>query len=421
MDTIFAEATPPGRGGVSVVRLSGPDSRAVAEVLVGTLSEPRHSYLRAIKDEGDLIDRALIIRFDAGKSFTGEDVVEMHLHGAPIIASRLSKALLKHGLRRADPGEFTRRAFLNGLMDLAEAEGLADLLSAETEAQRRLAMRVTEGELGKQVDSLRSKLIRAGALIEASIDFADEEVPDDVPAEVFDLVQDVSDEIDRMLFSYPATERLLHGYEVAIIGPPNAGKSTLINKIARRELALVSDIAGTTRDIIELHTDLRGLPVTFLDTAGLRESDDPVETLGISRATRRAEAADLRIHLSPEGLAVATVDEKDIVVRSKSDLGTGGGDGFAVSAESGEGIEELLDIIYDRLHISAAKSGLVGHKRQAEALERAKAGLAIRVGMAPEFMAEGIRHAAQSLAEMTGRIGAEDYLDEIFSSFCIGK
>lgn len=419
MDTIFAEATPPGRGGVSVVRLSGPQARSVLESLAGTVVQPRHAALRALRDGDDVIDRALVLWFEAGRSFTGEEVAELHLHGAPVIAMRLTQALLARGLRRAEAGEFSKRAFLNGCMDLAEAEGLADLLSAETEAQRRLAMRAAEGELGRKADELRAKLIRAGALVEASIDFADEEVPEDVPLEVFDLISDVRGDIQALLSSYPATERLRQGYEVAIIGPPNAGKSTLLNRIAQRDIALVSDIAGTTRDVIELRTDLRGLPVTFLDTAGLRDSDDPVETMGIARARQRATDADLRIHLSSDGTTTNADTPNDILVHSKADLTPG--HGTSISAVTGEGVAELLDLVYDLLRVRAADSGLVGHKRQAEALERAALDLNIDEKMLPEFLAESIRRAAQALAMMVGRIGAEDYLDEIFSSFCIGK
>ncbi|MTH78286.1 tRNA uridine-5-carboxymethylaminomethyl(34) synthesis GTPase MnmE [Paracoccus aestuariivivens] len=418
MDTIFAEATPPGRGGVSVVRVSGPDSRAYLESLAGPIPEARRSYLRALRDGDDLIDRSLVIRFDSGKSFTGEDVAEFHLHGAPVIANRLSAALLSFGARRAEAGEFTRRAFVNGVMDLSEAEGLADLLAAETEAQRKLAVKLTDGELGGRADALRSKLIRAGALIEASIDFADEEVPEDVPAEVFALVADVRTEVVSMLSSYPATERLRQGYEVAIIGPPNAGKSTLINRIAQRELALVSDIAGTTRDVIELHTDLRGLPVTFLDTAGLRESVDVIEAMGIARATERATNADLRIKLYVDG-EDCTSEPEQLLVRSKADVVSG--DGLEISAATGEGVAELLDIVYNKLRERAASAGLIGHRRQADALVRASGALKIDETMPPELLAEQIRQAVYALSEMVGRVGVEDYLDEIFSSFCIGK
>lgn len=419
MHTIFAEATPPGRGGVSVIRLSGERAHAVAEFLAGPLPVARHAYFRALTDGAELIDQALVIWFEENHSFTGEQIAELHLHGAPVIATRVSQTLIAQGLRRAEAGEFTRRAFLNGRMDLAEAEGLADLLSAETEAQRKLAMRLTDGELGRKVEQLRSSLVRAGALIEASIDFADEDVPDEVPDEVFLLIENVRSGIENLLRTYPATERLRQGYEVAIVGPPNAGKSTLLNRIGQREIALVSDVAGTTRDILELQTDLRGLPVTFLDTAGLRESIDPIEILGITRATERAKKADLRIHLSTDGVLLAEATDDDLIVRSKSDeILT---HELAISAMTGEGVDSLLDMVYDRLRIKAADSGLIGHKRHAEALERASRSLELLGNPEPEFLAEMIRQAALDLSSMLGRVGAEDYLDEIFSSFCIGK
>lgn len=419
MDTIFAEATPPGRGGVCVVRLSGPDSRKTLESLTGPVAEPRKTYLRAVRDQDDLIDRALVVWFQEGESFTGEEVAELHLHGAPVIASRLGQALLTRGLRRAEAGEFSRRAFLNGRMDLAEAEGLADLLAAETEAQRKLAIRATEGELGQAVDQMRARLIRAGALIEVSIDFADEEVPDDVPSEVFDLLATVRDELDAMLASYPATERLRQGYEVAIIGPPNAGKSTLLNRIAQREIALVSDVAGTTRDVLELRTDLRGLPVTFLDTAGMRESADRVEAMGVAKAAERARGADLRVHLSVDGQPTTEFQDGDLIIRSKADYDAGGG--LSVSGLTGSGVAEFLDRIYDKLQHRVINSGIVAHKRQAEALSRARGALDIGSNAAPEIVAESIRQASYDLSGLVGHIGVENYLDEIFSSFCIGK
>lgn len=419
MDTIFAEATPPGRGGVSVVRISGPEAQAAAEYLAGHLPQARRAYLRGLSDGNDLIDRALVLRFDEGESFTGEAVVELQLHGAPVIIQRIEAALVAFGLRRAEAGEFTRRAFLNGRIDLTEAEGLADLLSAETEGQRKLAMQTAEGKLGQFAEDLRQRLIRAGALVEASIDFADEEVPEEVPAEVFDILRGVEADLEAMLARYPATERLRQGYEVAIIGPPNAGKSTLLNQIAQREVALVSDIAGTTRDVIELRVDLRGLAVTFLDTAGLRESLDPVEVMGVERALRRADAADLRIHLSPSGAASEEVRDDDLVVQSKADLTSG--HGISVSGLTGEGVANLLDLVYERLRLKAADAGLIGHRRQAEAISRAIQSLKIEASMLPEFVAEAIRSSALNLATMVGRVDTENYLDEIFSSFCIGK
>lgn len=418
MDTIFAEATPPGRGGVSVFRVSGPRAREILEDLAGPLAQARKTYLRGLRDQGELIDRALVMWFQEGQSFTGEEVAELHLHGAPVIGKRLEEALLRRDLRRAEAGEFTRRAFLNGQISLADAEGLADLLAAETEAQRKLAMKVADGEIGVIAGVMRKKLVRAGALVEVSIDFADEEVPDEVPLEVLSLLAEVRAEIAALLKTYPATERLRQGYEVAIIGPPNAGKSTLLNRIAQREVALVSDIAGTTRDVIELRLDLRGLPVTLLDTAGLRESDDIVEQMGVERARRRADDADLRIHLSEDGVAQDGFKPGDLVLKSKADDVV---DGKSVSGLTGKGVEAVLDRLYSELKHRAADSGLISHKRQAEALARASAVLDIDANAAPEFLAEAIRQSNIALLSVVGLIGAEDYLDEIFSAFCIGK
>lgn len=418
MDTIFAEATPPGRGGVSVFRLSGPEARAVLENLAGPVARARECCLRGVKDRGELIDRALVVWFQEGHSFTGEEVAEFHLHGAPVIGKRLEQAFLDRGLRRAEAGEFTRRAFLNGQISLADAEGLADLLAAETEAQRRLAMKAADGEIGRVAGEMRRKLVRAGALIEVSIDFADEEVPDDVPLEALELITEIREEISRLIKSYPATERLRQGYEVAIIGPPNAGKSTLLNRIAQRDVALVSDIAGTTRDVIELRMDLRGLPVTLLDTAGLRDSGDIVEQMGVMRARQRADAADLRVHLSTDGSQQEGYRHGDLVLKSKCDSAT-----FkdSVSGLTGNGVDNLLDRLYDELRKRVVDSGLISHKRQAEAFERACHALEVEAGVAPEFLAEAIRQANTALLAVVGMIGAEDYLDEIFLSFCIGK
>ncbi|MBU3029067.1 tRNA uridine-5-carboxymethylaminomethyl(34) synthesis GTPase MnmE [Paracoccus marinaquae] len=421
MDLVFAEATPSGRGGVSVIRLSGPGSRRAAERLAGDLPQPRHAYFRTLRDGREELDQALVLWFEAGSSFTGEEVAELHLHGAPVVARRVGSALAALGARPAEAGEFTRRAFLNGRMDLAEVEGLGDLLEAETDAQRRLALRAAGGELGRKADGWREMLIRAGALVEASVDFADEEVPDEVPDEVFDLLRRLTTDLEQEISGFRAAERLRTGFEVAVIGAPNAGKSSLINRIARREVALVSDIAGTTRDVIELRLDLRGLAVTLLDTAGLRATEDHVEGLGVRRARERAEAADLRLHISPEGhVDSALWRDGDILVRSKSDL-IAQGDGLAVSALSGEGIEGLLAELHDRLALCVAGAGIVSHERQAAALRDARDALAGVSDLPPELVAEMIRQAAASLDRLVGRIGAEEYLDVIFTSFCIGK
>lgn len=418
MDTIFAETTPPGRGGVSIIRISGPNARVVAEGLVGALPIARQAELRLLRAKNDILDQVLALRFDAGASFTGEDLVELHLHGAPVIVRRVLAVLQDYGLRPAEAGEFTRRAFLNGRIDLAEAEGLADLLEAETESQRRQAVQAASGALGRRAGEWRDMLIRAGALVEVSVDFADEDVPDDIPTEVFGIVDQLRGELVQQLKGFDAAERLRTGFEVAVIGPPNAGKSSLINYIARREVALVSDIAGTTRDVIELRIDLRGLAVTFLDTAGLRDTDDQIEAMGVDRARERAKAADLRLHLSETGNAdTGLFRAGDILLRTKSDLY----DQSDISAVTGVGVDTLLTEIFDTLSQRVAGAGLVSHTRQARELAEAVSALTDLQGLPTEIVAESIRRASAALDRLLGRIGAEDYLDMIFASFCIGK
>jgi tRNA modification GTPase len=421
MDLIFAEATPPGRGGVSVIRLSGDNARSVAEALVGSMPQPRHAYFRDLTDQGEIIDQVLAMWFAAGSSFTGEEVAELHLHGAPVIAKRLSAILLAAGVRFAEAGEFTRRAFLNGRMDLSEIEGLGDLLAAETEAQRKLAMRSIGGELAQKAEQWRSLLIEAGAFVEVSVDFADEEVPDDVPPQVFDLLEQLRQSIGKEISGFNGAERIRQGFEIAIVGPPNAGKSSLLNRIAKRDLAIVSSVAGTTRDVIELRLDLKGLPVTILDTAGLRISTDEVETIGIERARARALAADLRIHLSEEGHAVDDLYlPDDIIVKSKSDLQTINC-ADQVSSLTGKGVDTLLEKLFRILSERVMSAGIVSHERQLSELLLANDALMNIDQLPVEILAEQIRKVNHGLDRLLGRIDAEDYLDKIFSSFCIGK
>ena len=419
MDTIFAEATPPGRGGVSIVRLSGPASRQVAEDLAGALPEARYSYYRSIRDGGDLIDRALLVRFEAGASFTGEDSCEFHLHGAPVVVKRLEAALLARGLRRAEPGEFTLRSFISGQMDLAEVEGLSDLLAAETESQRKLAVEASTGALGRLAEEWREGLVHAGAMITASIDFADEEIPDEVAADVWQVVAGVRASIAAELAGFHARERLRQGFEVALLGAPNAGKSSLMNAIARKDVAIVTEQAGTTRDVVEFRADLRGLPVIFLDTAGIRDTEDLVEGIGIGRARDRAADADLRIFLgSVPDEACDLISEGDLFVETKGDLtGISG----AISSQTGEGVDLLLDQIFEILRERVATSGVASHARQAEAMQAAVDALDMPDNAPPELLAEAMREALHHLQRLVGKVDVDDYLDRVFSTFCVGK
>lgn len=421
MDLIFAEATPPGRGGVSVIRLSGTNARLTAERLVGQMPDARHVYFRTLRHEDEPIDQVLAMWFPEGQSFTGDEVAELHLHGAPVISRRVGSVLLCMGARPAEAGEFTRRAFLNGRMDLAEIEGLGDLLAAETEAQRKLALRTASGELAQKALEWRQLLIEAGALVEVSVDFADEDVPDEVPNRVFEAIAELREALQRELAGFSSAERIRMGFEVAIIGPPNAGKSSLLNRLAQRDVAIVSDREGTTRDVIELKFDLNGLPVTFLDTAGLRESEDAVERIGIDRALNRAKSADLRIHLSRNGDIVQELwHPDDIIAVSHADIVESDAD-LTLSAVTGHGIDKMIGIIGEILRNRVSSAGLISHERQR--LEIITALEAVEgVGELPaELIAEKLRLSAVSLDRLLGRIGADDYLDAIFSSFCIGK
>lgn len=421
MDLIFAEATPPGRGGVSVIRLSGTNARLTAERLVGQMPDARHAYFRTLRHDDEPIDQVLAMWFPEGQSFTGDEVAELHLHGAPVISRRVGSALLSMDARPAEAGEFTRRAFLNGRMDLAEIEGLGDLLAAETEAQRKLALRTASGELAQKALEWRQLLIEAGALVEVSVDFADEDVPDEVPNRVFEAITELHEALQRELAGFSSAERIRMGFEVAIIGPPNAGKSSLLNRLAQRDVAIVSDREGTTRDVIELKFDLNGLPVTFLDTAGLRESEDAVERIGIDRALNRAKGADLRIHLSRDGDIVQELwHPDDVIAVSHADIHEIDAD-LTLSAVTGHGIDKMLGIIGEILRSRVSSAGLISHERQRLEIITALEAVEGVGGLPAELIAEKLRLASASLDRLLGRISADDYLDVIFSSFCIGK
>ncbi|MCV2882102.1 tRNA uridine-5-carboxymethylaminomethyl(34) synthesis GTPase MnmE [Actibacterium sp. XHP0104] len=428
MDTIYALATARGKAGVAVIRISGPHASVALSALGADVPTPRRAALRLLRQGDEVLDEALVLRFEAGHSFTGEEVVELHTHGSSATVTAVLRALSDiDGLRLAEPGEFTRRALENERLDLAQVEGLSDLIEAETEAQRKQALRVLSGAIGKRAEVWRSDLIRAAALMEATIDFADEDVPVDVSPEVLDLLDRTEADLLREAEGVSAAERIREGFEVAIVGPPNAGKSTLLNALAGREAAITSEYAGTTRDVIEVRMDLHGLPVTVLDTAGLRETDDVVEGIGIERARDRARAADLRVFLlDAEGSTLGlTPDADDIVLRGKADVSTG--QGPAVSGKTGQGVAELIADITARLETRAARAVTATRERHRLAIVNALTSIAEarnQVLRGPDFAelaAEDLRTAIRALDSLVGRVDVEHILDEIFASFCLGK
>ena len=423
MDTIFATASARGKAGIAVVRISGPDALGTLSQLTDGAVLPRRASLRKLRYGGAVLDEAVVLFFSGPESFTGEDVVEFHVHGSTATVSAVMRVLADAGLRLAEPGEFTRRALENERLDLAQVEGLSDLIEAETEAQRLQAMRVLSGALGDKASAWRSQLIRAAALLEATIDFADEEVPTNVLPEVTELLDGVSAELVIEAAGSAVAERIRDGFEVAIVGAPNAGKSTLLNALAGREAAITSEIAGTTRDVIEVRMDLNGLPVTLLDTAGIRTADDAVEAVGIQRALKRAADADLRLILiGSDGSTVLDPLDGDLCVRPKADLG--GGD---FSALTGEGMDELVQRIADELGNRAMSAGVAIRERHRHAMERAIVALGIardQLKASPELtelIAEELRVSIRALDSLVGYVDVEHLLDEIFSSFCIGK
>lgn len=428
MDTIYAVASGQGKAGVSVLRVSGPRAHDTVHRLCGRVPKSRRASLcRVLDAEGQLLDRALILVFDDGASFTGEQSAELHLHGSRAIVRAVMREIGSFpNLRIADPGEFTRRALENGCMDLTEVEGLADLIEAETESQRRLALRLFEGALGEKVARWRAALIHAMALLAVTIDFSDEDIPEEMNSEVHSLLVRVRDDLKIEISGIDAAERVRDGFEVAIIGPPNIGKSTLLNALAGRDAALTSEIAGTTRDVIEVRMDLGGLPVTFLDTAGIRETDDVVETLGIERALARAENADLRVFLTDGHLPVGVAARAtDIVLVGKSDIAVPGITG--VSGKTGEGVSQLLLSITDTLANMAGRAGVATQERHRIAMTRALVCLdevltLMDIGTEhAELLAEDLRQAVSALDALVGKVDVEDLLDSIFKSFCLGK
>ncbi len=428
MDTIFALASARGKSGVAVVRLSGPRAHDVAVTICGGLPPLRQAGLRVLRDSaGEALDTGLVLAFGAGSSFTGEDVVEFQVHGSLATVAALESCLAQdHGLRLAEPGEFTRRALENGVMDLTQVEGLSDLLEAETESQRRQALRVLDGALGRLVEDWRKHLVKAAALVEVSIDFVEEDVGD-FDAAILAALETVAGGLASEIAGQAARERMQTGFEVALVGAVNAGKSTLLNALAGREAAITSEIAGTTRDVIELRMDIDGFAVTLLDTAGLRDTDEVIESIGIRRGRERALQADIRVILceGPDAPPPLQPLPGDIVLLGKADLFPGHDD--AVSGLSGQGLDRLLARIAAELTSRVARDGVSVRRRHLQAMQTAERALSeaiekLRSGAyVPELVAADIRAAMTALDALIGKVDVEDLLGDIFASFCIGK
>jgi tRNA modification GTPase len=436
-DTIFALSSGRPPAAIAIVRVSGPGAAQAIQSLAGTLPAARHAAFAVLKrSDGAPIDEAVVLWFPGPASATGEDIAEFQVHGGRAVLAALVDELARmDGLRPAEPGEFTRRAFENGKLGLTEAEGLDDLIHADTDIQRRHALRQMKGLLGRRAESWRQRIIAASALVEVGIDFSDEgDVPDDLLLPALADVAALADEIRQVLAASSHGEKLRDGLVVAIAGAPNVGKSTLLNRLARREAAIVSPYAGTTRDVIEVHLDLGGYPVVLLDTAGIREAADPVEQEGVRRARARAGEADLVLWVSDatEGGAERPLDFSAEVwkVWNKVDVASGwrsvaADKTFAISAGTGQGVDDLIAALgqFAADYFGAVESGLVTRLRQRKLLEEAVAALDRATGSAgsEELVAEELRIAATALGRLLGRVDVEDLLDAIFRDFCIGK
>jgi tRNA modification GTPase len=443
--TIFALSSGRPPVAIAVVRVSGPQARLALEKLAGRVPEPRKAALLRLRDpgSGDVIDEALVLWFPAPHSETGEDTVELQVHGGQAVIAGVFDALGKiEGLRPAEPGEFTRLAFENGRLDLTAVEGLADLIAAETPAQRRQAFRQLKGLIGDRAEAWRRRLIQALALVEARVDFSDEaDVPEDLIGPALFAAQQLRDEIAAVLADGHRGERLRDGLVVAIAGSVNAGKSTLFNRLAKREVAIVSPYPGTTRDLIEVHLDLGGYPVMLVDTAGIRESTEPVEQEGMRRAQERAAAADLVLWVVDLSVRGEPTDSTGNLISAlelwrvgnKSDIALPRKNenrfNYLISAADGQGVDALLAGLtdYAKNYFSGAELGIVTRERHRHAFEEVVGALERALSEAAqgsnreELIAEELRAAATSLGRLTGRVDVEDILDVIFRDFCIGK
>lgn len=445
MMTIFALSSGRGRAGISVIRVSGSETKKAISVLTKNknLPTPRQATLNWFYDplSGERIDRGLVIFFSGPNSFTGEDIAEFHVHGGYAVVTEFLEALSSiDGLRSAEAGEFTRRAFDNGKMDLTVAEGLADLINAETSAQRRQALRQMDGELADIYEGWREEIVRAMAYLEADIDFSDEEIPDDVTAGTKTIVEKLRAEIGDHLNDSFRGERMRDGLQVVLLGAPNAGKSTLLNYLSKRDVAIVSDIAGTTRDLLEVHLDISGYPVNVTDTAGIRESFDVIEAEGVRRAEQKAQKADLKI-LIIDGSQESSVDDKmmdyvddnTMILWNKLDLGQAGQHkiteaigNWVVSLSSEEGLSDfMVDFqkeVGKRMELTEVPS--LTRARHRENLKSALTHIDRYLNADHselELLSEDLRMAARDIGKITGMVDVEEILEKIFKEFCIGK
>ncbi|ADG12639.1 tRNA uridine-5-carboxymethylaminomethyl(34) synthesis GTPase MnmE [Caulobacter segnis] len=444
-DTIFALATAAGRAAVAVVRISGPATLRTVEALAGRAPAPRMAALRKLRHDGVELDEALVLRFEGPASYTGEDSAEFHVHGGRAVVEALLSALSGLGLRLAEPGEFTRRAFENGKLDLAQAEGVADLIDAETEAQRRQALGQVGGALSQRYDRWRDLLVQSLAMLEAAVDFPDEDLPEEVAERARPGLRVLAEELDAALADVSRGRRVRDGYRIALVGAPNAGKSTLLNGLVERDAAIVTDTPGTTRDVIEVPLVLGGYRVLIADTAGLRETEDAIEAEGVRRARRWAEEADLRLwvvdgfHVKQVEALESTVRPGDWLILNKADIAAADAleeasarwvsEGLVVrqlaARQEGAVAELRTDLAAHVIEaLSGAEFPAATRLRHAERLSEARDYLARAlsdIGLEVELAAEDVRLAARALEKITGRVDPEDVLGRVFSTFCIGK
>ncbi|HJV43028.1 MAG TPA: tRNA uridine-5-carboxymethylaminomethyl(34) synthesis GTPase MnmE [Caulobacter sp.] len=445
VDTIFAPATATGRAAVAVIRISGPDTLRAVTALAGRAPAPRLAALRKLRHDGVDLDEALVLRFEGPASYTGEDSAEFHVHGGRAVVEAVLSALSDLGLRLAEPGEFTRRAFENGKLDLAQAEGVADLIDAETEAQRRQALGQVGGALSQRYERWRDLLVQSLAMLEAAVDFPDEDLPEEVAERARPGLRVLSAELDAALADVSRGRRVRDGYRIALVGAPNAGKSTLLNALGQRDAAIVTDTPGTTRDVIEVPLVLGGYKVLVADTAGIRETSDAIEAEGVRRAQAWAEEADLRLwvvdgfHVKHTVKLEATIRSGDWLILNKADIADAALLDEAEQAWAERGLrvvrlsarsDAAVAAVRDDLatHVAEALSGAefpaATRLRHAERLREAR-GYLVRalseVGLEVELAAEDVRLAARALEKITGRVDPEDVLGRVFSTFCIGK